>query len=229
MLKAQINFWLTKLLPFIKQKNFSKWKINTILKWANSCRNILTLSYLLHLTIILNLLQMFICIIQDIKTQQYALPKARSNSGAKMIKYSAMEIWSTIPSWIKHIWHFLGRVYEICITWLLETYYVKVDWFNYLTLLQWKLSNHEVSLTYITSFGFCCIHKNLVRSSRVWSIVMCLVYRCKANYMPIELQWISVPMHTLTVNSFPQCMIARLVLNLLKSCDTISAAPVYNY
>jgi len=38
----------------------------------------------------------------------------------------------------------------------------------------------------------------------------------KLQYMPIELR-ISVPMHTLTSKSFPQCMIARLVLNLLKS------------
>jgi len=28
---------------------------------------------------------------------QFALPKARSNSGAKMIKHSAIEIWSRIP------------------------------------------------------------------------------------------------------------------------------------
>jgi len=32
-----------------------------------------------------------------------ALPKARSNSGAKMIKYSAIEISSKIPSEIKNI------------------------------------------------------------------------------------------------------------------------------
>jgi len=28
---------------------------------------------------------------------QFALPKARSNSGAEMIKHSGMEIWSRIP------------------------------------------------------------------------------------------------------------------------------------
>jgi len=33
---------------------------------------------------------------------QFALPKARSNSGAKMIKHSAIEIWSRIPLEIKH-------------------------------------------------------------------------------------------------------------------------------
>jgi len=38
---------------------------------------------------------------RQIKTQQFALPKACSNSGAKMIKYSAIEIWSKIPLEIK--------------------------------------------------------------------------------------------------------------------------------
>jgi len=33
---------------------------------------------------------------------------------------------------------------------------------------------------------------------------------------------ISVPMHVLTASSFPQSMFARLVLNLLKSRDTIT-------
>ena len=32
---------------------------------------------------------------------QFALPKARSNSDAKMIKHNAIEIWSRIPSEIK--------------------------------------------------------------------------------------------------------------------------------
>jgi len=38
---------------------------------------------------------------RQIKTRQFALPKARSNSGAKMINYSAIEIWSKIPPEIK--------------------------------------------------------------------------------------------------------------------------------
>jgi len=38
---------------------------------------------------------------RQIKTRQFALPKARSNSGAKMIKYSAIEIWSKISPGIK--------------------------------------------------------------------------------------------------------------------------------
>jgi len=33
---------------------------------------------------------------------------------------------------------------------------------------------------------------------------------------------ISVPLHTSTVNSFPQSMFGHLVLNLLKSCGTIA-------
>ena len=36
--------------------------------------------------------------IRQIKTRQFAFPKARSNSGAEIIKYSAMETWSKIPS-----------------------------------------------------------------------------------------------------------------------------------
>jgi len=48
---------------------------------------------------------------------------------------------------------------------LLEPYFVfyllvYMFWFDYLTLLQWKVSNHEISLLYITSFGFCCVHRN---------------------------------------------------------------------
>jgi len=39
--------------------------------------------------------------VRQIKTRQFALPKARSNSGAKMIKYSAIQISSKIPSEIK--------------------------------------------------------------------------------------------------------------------------------
>jgi len=40
---------------------------------------------------------------RQIRTQQFASPKARSNSGAKMIKYIAIEISSKIPSEIKNI------------------------------------------------------------------------------------------------------------------------------
>jgi len=39
---------------------------------------------------------------RQIKTRQFALPKARSKSGAKMVKYSTIEMWSTIPSEIKN-------------------------------------------------------------------------------------------------------------------------------
>ena len=48
---------------------------------------------------------------RQVKTRQFALPKARSNSGAKMIKYSAIEIWSKIPPEIKNkrVWHFFWQ------------------------------------------------------------------------------------------------------------------------
>ena len=39
---------------------------------------------------------------RQVKTRQFVLPKARSNSGAKIIKYSAIEIWSKIPPEIKN-------------------------------------------------------------------------------------------------------------------------------
>ena len=39
---------------------------------------------------------------RPIKTQQFALPKPRSNSGAKMITYRAIEICSKIPPEIKN-------------------------------------------------------------------------------------------------------------------------------
>jgi len=39
---------------------------------------------------------------RQIKTRQFALPKARSNSGVTMIKYNAIEIWSRNPSKIRN-------------------------------------------------------------------------------------------------------------------------------
>ena len=35
---------------------------------------------------------------RQIKTRQFALPEARSSSGAKMMRHSAVEIWSGVPS-----------------------------------------------------------------------------------------------------------------------------------
>jgi len=43
------------------------------------------------------------CKTRPIKTWQFALPKTRSNSGAKIVKYSAIEISLKIPSEIKNI------------------------------------------------------------------------------------------------------------------------------
>ena len=39
---------------------------------------------------------------RQVKIRQFALPKARSQSGAKMIQYGAIEIWSKIPPEIKN-------------------------------------------------------------------------------------------------------------------------------
>ena len=48
---------------------------------------------------------------RQIKTRQFVLPKARSNSGAKMLKYSAIEIWSKSHAEIKikRVWHFFWQ------------------------------------------------------------------------------------------------------------------------
>ena len=40
---------------------------------------------------------------RQVKTRQFSSPKASSNSGAKTIKYSAIEIWSKITPEIKNI------------------------------------------------------------------------------------------------------------------------------
>jgi len=39
----------------------------------------------------------------------------------------------------------------------------------YVSLIQWKESNHEVSLVSITSLGFCCVHRNWSHQTSVWS------------------------------------------------------------
>ena len=51
-----------------------------------------------------------------------------------------------------------------------------VDWFTSLAVLQWRLSNHEVSPLYIASFGLCCIHKDWSGQAGVWSGGMPLVH-----------------------------------------------------
>jgi len=49
-------------------------------------------------SVILNSFQTFI---RKTKTQQFALPESCSNSGVKMLRYSAIKIWSEIPLDIK--------------------------------------------------------------------------------------------------------------------------------
>jgi len=82
-----------------------------------------------------------------------------------------------------------------------------------------KLSNDEVSPLKYYIVWFLLHSQKLVTSNPC--IGMPLVYRCKANNLPIELR-ISVLIHTLTANSFPQSMIARIVPHLLKSGDVIT-------
>jgi len=51
-------------------------------------------------------------------------------------------------------------------------YIKQVHRFNYVSLLQWKVSNHQVSLLCITSLGFCCVHRNWSHQTNVWSCGM---------------------------------------------------------
>jgi len=46
---------------------------------------------------------------REINTREFTLPKARSNSGAKMINFSGIEIWSKIlkKERINRVWHFV--------------------------------------------------------------------------------------------------------------------------
>jgi len=81
-----------------------------ILNWANSCTNIPTLKYRIHLIIKL-IADVQTYDTRQTKTQQFALPKARSNSAAEMIKFRAIEIWSKTRLEIKiyRVWHFFQR------------------------------------------------------------------------------------------------------------------------
>jgi len=86
-----------------------------------------------------------------------------------------------------------------------------VNLFNCVSVLQWKVSNHEVSLlcTVLHREAFVAL-KETGRIKPVYEVVRCLQNKC-----------ISLLKHVLT-NSFLQSMIAQLVLNLLKSRDTIA-------
>ena len=97
----------------------------------------------------------------------------------------------------------------LCSYWVV--YIIQVVWFNYVTLFQWKLSNNEVSPLNITSFG--CSHKFIASNQcmKLWDAVVCR--HIIANFHS---------QYALTASSFLQSMIAWLVLNLLKSCDTIA-------
>jgi len=64
---------------------------------------------------------------KQVKTRQFALPKARSKSGAKMIKLSAVEIWSKMPLEIKNkqcLALFSEEYKKTCITQLPEALFV---------------------------------------------------------------------------------------------------------
>jgi len=93
---------LTKLLPFIKCKKFSNKDIYNLevskfmYKYTTSQLPATFNNYFKLITDVPS------HDTRQIKTRQIALPKARSNSGAKMIKYSAIEYWSTIPPEIKN-------------------------------------------------------------------------------------------------------------------------------
>ena len=111
-----------------------------------------------------------------------------------------------------------------------------MDWFSYVSLLQWDVSNHEVSLLCFTSLWFWCIHRNWSHQTSVWNCAICYVLHhydsdaftetglIKPVYEIVRYvlnTCISFLTNVLT-SSFPQSMIARLVLNLLKSHEIIA-------
>ena len=158
---------------------------------------------------------------RQVKTRQFALPKARSNTGAKMIQYSAIEIWSKIPPEIKN---------KTCLTLFLAEYkkYVLLCYQNHILCFYLMLHITQVEIDLITCryySGKCQIMKylcyvlhrqdciaftNTGLIKPVYEVVGCLQNQC-----------ISVPTNLLT-SSFPQSMTARLDLNLLKSRYTIA-------
>jgi len=75
----------------------------TILKWANSCTNItnsqLTATFKKYFKLLADVQPHNT---RQFKTRQLVSPKARSHSGAKMIKNSAIAIQSRIASAIKN-------------------------------------------------------------------------------------------------------------------------------
>jgi len=80
----------------------------------------------------------------------------------------------------------------------------QVDWFNYVSLLQRKVSNHEVSVLCIISLGFCCVHRNWPHQPSV-----------RTGVMPTK--QMHIRSHDLSAKR------AWLVLNLLKSRNTIAS------
>ena len=73
------------------------------MKWANACTKYATAQLPATFNNYFKLIKdVHSYDTRQVKTRQFALPKARSNSSAKMIKYSAIEIWSKIPPEIKN-------------------------------------------------------------------------------------------------------------------------------
>ena len=56
----------------------------------------------------------------------------------------------------------------------------------YVSLLQWKVSNHEVSLLCNTPLGFCCVHRSWSLQTSVWNCGMPIIYRYKTNAFPFS-------------------------------------------
>ena len=58
------------------------------------------------------------------------------------------------------------------LSFILLLHITQVVWFNSVSLLQWKVSNHEVFLLCITLLGFCCVHRNWPHQASVWNCEM---------------------------------------------------------
>ena len=144
--RTQTNFWLGKVLPILKCQKL-------ILKWTNSCRSVLTLSNTLCLTIILDSLQMFICIIKTNQNLSVCFVKSMFKLACSNYKTQCSRILvkNTIRSKKQNLFGTSSRRVWMCITQLLETYFMSLlvymnqaHWFDFLTLLQWKVYHHYI-------------------------------------------------------------------------------------
>jgi len=123
---THVTLWLVQLLACITGIKFYKFERYLVLWLANRCVNTVQLisatGYFWELCVE-RITHVHAYNTRKTKTQQFSLSKARANSGARMLKHSAIEMWSKIPSHIKlnRFWHFSQRnIKSARATWVLE-------------------------------------------------------------------------------------------------------------